>query len=253
MADKTGIAWTDHTWNPWLGCFKVSQGCKHCYADTLTSGRMGLDVFGPDLTKRKRTGKQVWSNPRKWDREALEARTPARTFCASLADFFEDAPGPNAWRPDAWRVIRSTPWLDWQLLTKRPELLSRMLPDDWGDGYPNVWLGTSIESNEVQERSIKLVSVPAVVHFISYEPALAPIDQVSLFDIEWIIVGGESGPGYRPMDFDWVRDVRRRCEMLDIAFFFKQSAAIRTEMGIKLDGEIVRNYPAGWNREAITA
>lgn len=259
MSDTTAIAWTDHTWNPWMGCHKVSQGCKHCYAETLTTRRMGLDVWG--LTgNRRRTSPQIWNRPKRWNREAIASGVPKRVFCASLADVFEDytnpdgGEGPNEWRKDIWQVIRENTWLDFQLLTKRPENIARMLPPDWAtafpgfDYYPNVWLGTSIEDNRVVDRAPELVKVPAIIHFVSYEPAIGPADQLDLTDIEWLIAGGESGPGYRPMDLDWVRDIRKRCESGTTTFFFKQSAAPRTEMGIELDGKIVRNYPDAWER-----
>lgn len=226
-----------------MGCHKVSAGCKHCYAETLTKKRMKIDVWGLH-GGRQRTGKPVWARPRRWDRDAAEAGEVRRVFCASLADVFEDEPGPNEWRPDVFDVIRSTPHLDYQLLTKRPENLSRMLPDDWGEhGWSNVWLGTSIEDNEVVERAEILTAVPAAIHFVSYEPAIGPVDKLNLEGLEWLIAGGESGPGYRPMDLDWVLDIRSRCDDEGVAFFFKQSAAFRTEMGIDALGEIVREYP----------
>jgi protein gp37 len=255
MADRTAIAWTDHTFNPWMGCFKVSQGCKHCYAETLTKGKMQLDVFGYDTSKRKRTGKATWRKPFLWNRDAEAMRTPARVFCASLADVFEDAPGPNEWREDVWNVIRANPWLDFQLLTKRPENIPDMLPDTWADnpwGYwPNVWLGTSIEDNRVAERAPILTSTPAIVHFISYEPAIGPGDQIPLEGLEWMIVGGESGPGFRRMDLLWAFDMWDRCKAEDVAFFFKQNSAARTEMGIDALGEVVREYPLGWDRGGV--
>jgi protein gp37 len=251
MGDLTSIAWTDHTLNPWMGCFKVSDGCKHCYADDLTSGRMGLDVFGYDTSKRKRTSAQIWNRPYRWNRDAWAAKEPARVFCASLADVFEDAPGPNRWRPELFKIVRVTPWLDWQFLTKRPENFSRMLPDDWGNGWCNVWLGTSIEDNRVIERAEHLTATPAGVHFISYEPAIGPLDELSLDHIEWMIVGGESGPKYRPMDLDWARDMRRRCYGTQTAFFFKQNSAFRTEMGIDALGEVIREYPLSWHRPRV--
>lgn len=242
MGEKTAIAWTDATWNPWMGCHKVSAGCKHCYAETLTKKRMGLDVWGLH-GRRQRTGKAVWARPYKWNAEARSEGVRRRVFCASLADVFEDEPGPNAWRSDVFDVIRDCHWLDFQLLTKRPENFKRMLPDDWNDGWANVWLGTSIEDNEVAHRALDLTSVPAVVHFVSYEPAIGPLNRLNLTDIEWVIVGGESGPGYRPMDLAWARDMQRRCRDAGVAYFFKQNAAPRTEMGIDVLGGVYRDYP----------
>lgn len=166
-----------------------------------------------------------------------------RVFCASLCDVFEDHVVANATRPRLWRLIKSTPMLDWQLLTKRPERIAANLPDDWGDGWPNVWLGTSIESNEYCHRADTLRKIPATVHFVSYEPALGPLDDINLENIQWLIYGGESGPGWRREDKQWARDVRDKCAIAGTAFFHKQSAGYRTELGIELDGEIVRNYP----------
>jgi protein gp37 len=249
MADKTAIAWTDHTWNPWMGCHKVSAGCKNCYAETLTKNRMGIDVWGLN-GRRQRTGKAIWARPFTWDLEARAEGRPHRVFCASLADVFEDEPGPNEWRSDVFDVIRQCKWLDFQLLTKRPENLARMLPDDWGGGWPNVWLGTSIEDNSVAYRSDALTAVPAWVHFVSYEPAIGPLDLLDLGGIEWMIVGGESGPGHRKMDLEWARDMQRRCKEMDVPFFFKQNHGHRTELGIDALGGIFRDYPASAVRTA---
>ena len=234
-----------------MGCQRVSQGCIHCYAETLTQNRMRINVFG-SKDKRRRTGKAVWSKPPAWNRVAMYEREPRRVFCASLADVFEDAPGPNEWREDVWQMIHNCPWLDFQLLTKRPENIARMLPDDWDHNpwgfWPNVWLGTSIEDNRVADRAPILVENSAVVHFISYEPAIGPADKIDLEHIEWMIVGGESGPGFRPMLTSWAIDMWDRCRDNDVAFFFKQGAAPRTEMHIDLLGEIVREYPVAWDR-----
>jgi protein gp37 len=250
LGTQTAIAWTDHTFNPWMGCHKVSQGCTHCYAETLVKRRLGLPgVWGADLN-RQRT-KTPWAKVPRWNADARDAGVPARVFCASLADVFEDAPGPNAWREDVFDLIRECDWLDFQLLTKRPENIARMLPDDWYEGWPNVWLGTSIEDNRVAERGPILTAVPAIVHFVSYEPAIGPLDQLDLEGIDWMIVGGESGPGYRPMNLEWARDMQIRCWDLDIPYFFKQAAAPRTEMGIDALGRIYRAYPEAWDREAV--
>jgi len=254
VAENSLIAWTDHTFNPWMGCAKVSQGCKHCYAITLTQNRMGIDVFGS--SPRQRTRPQVWNRPHRWNREAEERREPLRVFCASLADVFEDHPQVNKWRPEVFDVIRQCPWLDFQLLTKRPENFTRMLPDDWTDeyvdGYPNIWLGTSIEDNRVADRAHDLRAVPAMVHFVSYEPAIGPLTNLDFYDLEWMIVGGESGPGHRKLDLDWAEDMRLRCEKAGVAYFFKQDSGYRTEMGIDALGRVYREYPSTWDRAEVS-
>jgi protein gp37 len=161
-----------------------------------------------------------------------------------MCDVFEDHPIANRERPRLWDLIRSTPQLHWQILTKRPERIEALLPKDYdAAGWGHVWLGTSIENSEYAFRADILRQLPAAVRFISYEPALGPLDDLNLSGIDWLIYGGESGPGYRKHDLAWPRAIRRRCEEDGVAFFYKQSSAPRTEMGIELDGEIVRNYP----------
>lgn len=251
MAENSKIAWTDHTFNPWVGCQRVSQGCVHCYAETLVTGRMGRDVWG---AKGKRERTKTWGQPVKFNREAEARQEPAKVFCASLADVFEDAPGPNEWRPDLWRLIFDTPWLDWLLLTKRPENIAKMLPDEWAPGgWGNVWLGTSIEDYRVAERASILAAVPAHVHFISYEPAIGPLglDPADLDPIEWLITGGESGPGHRPMDLEWARDAQDLCTSTDTAFFFKQSSGPRPETGVDALGGIFRDFPESVSRRTL--
>jgi len=242
MSEKTIIAWTDHTFNPWMGCTKVSDGCKNCYAETLTTNRMGLDVWGPK-NKRQIT-KAPWQNVRQWQRAAGKAGVIRRVFVASLADVFEPRPELVEPRARFWQIVRESPNLHFQVLTKRPENFADMLPDDWGDeGYANVWLGTSVEDMRVAHRADILRATPAVVRFISYEPAIGPLNDLDISGIDWIIYGGESGPGYRQEDKQWARDMRDKCRAAGVAFFHKQSSAYRTEVGITLDGEIVREYP----------
>jgi protein gp37 len=246
MAENSLIAWTQNTFNPWIGCVKVSDGCKNCYAETLVVNRMGRPgLWGPaKTTQRQRTSPANWQRVRRWNVEARKAGVAMRVFCASLADVFEDHPDTNKARPDLFELWRTTPFLHWQVLTKRPENMRWMLPADWGDnGFPNVWLGTSIENMKVAERADDLNEIPAVVRFISYEPALGPLDDLDLRGIHWVIYGGESGPNFRPHDLAWPRAMRAKCAAERVAFFYKQSSAPRTEMGIQLDGEIVRNYP----------
>lgn len=243
MADKTLIAWTDHTFNIAWGCTKISPGCTHCYAETL-SRRFGWDVWGREATRRTFAEKH-WQKPVLWDEEAAKAGQRRRVFSSSMCDLFEDHPVVAAEREKLWELIRRTPWLDWQLLTKRADRIGANLPSDWRDGYPNVWLGVSIESNDYVERADHLREIPATIRFISYEPALGPLPDLDLTGIHWVIYGGESGPKYRDHDLEWPRVMKARCEAAGVAFFYKQSAAIRTEMGIELDGAIVRNYPRG--------
>lgn len=237
------IAWTDNTFNPAMGCTKVSAGCAHCYAETLTKNRMGLDLWGPK-GKRQVTSDANWKKPLAWNRDAERTGQRGLVFCASLCDWAEDHPTLAEVRPRLFELIRATPMLDWQLLTKRAHLVREFLPPDWGhDGYPNVWLGTSIEDMRVADRAAHLRRIPATIRFISYEPALGPLDDLDLNGIDWVIYGGESGSGFRPHDLAWPRAMRAKCAATNTAFFFKQSAAFRTEMGTTLDGETVRQFP----------
>ena len=249
MSEKTIIAWTDHTFNPWMGCHKISPGCKNCYAETLTKNRMGLHLWGPAKTTRRQRTKAPWANVRKWNRRAslaigvLGEGMPSLCFTASLADVFESHPELIKPRADMWDLMRECENLHFQILTKRPENIEAMLPDDWGNGWPNVWLGTSIENNDYVGRADILRAIPAAIRFISYEPALGPLPDMNLAGIDWLIYGGESGPGYRDHDLQWARDIRELCAESETAFFYKQASAYRTEMGITLDGEIVRRFP----------
>ncbi len=160
-----------------------------------------------------------------------------------MCDVFEDHPMIDTEREKLWDLIRTTTHLDWQLLTKRPERIKDNLPEDWNYGYPNVWLGTSIENNDYAWRADHLRELPAVVRFVSYEPALGPLNELDLNGIDWMIYGGESGRGFRPHDLAWPRDMRARCAHAHIAFFYKQSPNFFTERGTTLDGETVREYP----------
>lgn len=419
MSEKTGISWTDYTFNPWMGCEKVSPGCSHCYAETLTKGRMGLSVWGKN--PRQRISDAYMRKPLKWDRD-VEKTGKDKVFCGSLMDWAEDNEGIKLQRVRLWAVIAATKNLKWQMLTKRPENIVEFSPTVIPD---NVWLGVSIENADYAYRADILRQIPAKVRFISYEPALGPLDlrrffgyrmksekehnneprriclscgyqwrdgdrlvwknlegigelrwqndkgaaqtsraqdsvglssgsenggrqkdlrggtQVGLLPsprkhperlddqspkwhqrrqqdrqfgignvlgesstqnnagtiqperraqpsgevdrctscgnsetawargetfrdsngfwhqlparfqnsggsaalIHWIIVGGESGTNFRPMNLDWARSMRKQCLGTDTAFFFKQSSAFRNETGIELDGEIIHEFP----------
>lgn len=241
MGIETVIAWTDHTFNPWMGCVKVSDGCKNCYAEALTKNRMGIKVWGPK--SERQVTKSPWANVVAWNKSAKKDGVIRRVFCASLCDIFEDHPTANATRPRVWDLIASCQHLHFQLLTKRPERIAQCLPQSWGDGWGNVWLGTSIEDMRVAHRADCLRSIPAIVRFISYEPAIGNLDALDITGIDWVIYGGESGPGHRPEDKNWARVMRDKCAANGTSFFHKQSAGYKTEMGITLDGVIIREYP----------
>ncbi len=223
MGFDSSIEWTTHTFNPWWGCTKVSDGCKFCYAETL-SHRYGHDVWGVGKERRLMSD-TYWKQPAKWNAAAKSAGQRSRVFCASMADVFEEQ-APEGQRERLWQVIRETPHLDWQLLTKRPHLIAGLLPNDWGTGWPNVWLGTSIEDARVVERVQQLKSVAAVVHFLSLEPLIGPLPNLPIEHIEWVIVGGESGPGARRMAPEWVRGIKQQCLDSGTALFFKQVGAV---------------------------
>jgi protein gp37 len=223
MAEVTAISWTDHTYNPWIGCTRVSLGCDHCYAEADWDKRYHRVEWGGARSRTKSEG------PANWDRKAREAGVRRRVFCASLADVFDNQV-PDEWRADLWDLIDRCRALDWMLLTKRPQNIANMLPSGWP--WPHVWLGTTTENQiEANRRLPILLRIPAVVHFASVEPQLGPVDLRSYLNagLDWIIIGGESGPGCRPFDSDWARDVRDQCQASGIAFFMKQLGGVRNK------------------------
>lgn len=226
MGANSKIEWTHHTFNPWWGCVKVSDGCKHCYAETL-SHRWGNDFWGVDKA-RKSMSDQYWHQPFRWDAAAKADGERRRVFCASMADVFEDRRDLDHWRRKLWDMIELTPNLDWLLLTKRPENIARLIDQRWLENpRPNVWLGTTCEDiNQAYRRAFALLKVPARVRFLSCEPLLGPIDfmwdRSMRIGLDWVIVGGESGHGARPMNPEWARSIRDQCFHNDVAFFMKQ-------------------------------
>ena len=238
MAKNSNIEWTDHTFNPWIGCHKVSDGCKNCYAEEMMDKRYGNAKWGVQGT-RQRTTANYWKQPLSWNRKAEAEGSRHRVFCASLADVMEDREGLGSIRQDLFRLIEATPNLDWLLLTKWPENYLRFLPDAWlSSPQPNVWLGTSIENQATaDERIPHLIRTPAVVRFVSAEPLLGEINlglcgvvpatilpkYTPVYSvIHWVIVGGESGRKARPMHPRWVRSLQEQCTDAGVAFFFKQ-------------------------------
>lgn len=251
---NTRIEWTDKTFNAWWGCIPVSPGCDHCYADTLAR-RWGHDVFqhrGP----RRMLSDDYWRQPLAWNREAQRTGVPIRVFTMSMGDLFEDHPQVTEARERLWPLIDQTPWLRWQLLTKRPRNVTGMVP--WGNAWPDhVWLGTSAEDQHwANIRIPALLQIPAAVRFLSCEPLLGPIDLKQavipmgsqrghgltasyvhagdcctrrLHGIDWVIAGGESGPNARPMHPRWATGLRDQCRAAGVAFFFKQWGAYAPE------------------------
>lgn len=231
MGADTAIEWCDHTFNPWLGCTKVSPACDHCYAEGWAK-RTGQAALWQG--ERRRTSAANWRQPLRWNQVAKALGVRRRVFCASLADVFDNQV-PEEWREDLWRLIIDTPHLDWLLLTKRPQMIARFLPNAWGrDGLPNVWLGTTVENQEEAERRIpNLLAVPARLRFLSCEPLLGPVKFYPPWistsggwrheaRIGWVIAGGESGRGARPPRIEWVRSLRDQCAEARVPFFFKQ-------------------------------
>jgi protein gp37 len=244
MSEHSKIEWTDHTFNLVWGCVKSTAGCDNCYADTL-SNRYGYDVWGPGKPRRT-FGPAYWAKPLSWDREARKAGVRRRVFCSSMTDVFLNDPTINAEREKLWPLIRSTPDLDWQILTKHAERIATNLPADWGEGYPNVWLGVSVENDDTRWRIAKLVEVPAAVRFLSVEPMLGPVNVFAMDRIGWVICGGESGHHARPMDLNWARELRDYCRELRIPFFLKQLGGARDKRGHEdaiLDGQRWVQFP----------
>lgn len=226
MAKNSHIEWTTHTFNPWWGCQKISPACDNCYAETWAK-RVGETLWGQDADRRF-FGDVHWQQPIKWNQEAAREGRRPRVFCASMADVFEPRSILNDERDRLWDLIKQTPNLDWLLLTKRPQYILSMSP--WGANWPhNVWVGTSVENQRLAElRLPDLLSVPAVVRFLSCEPLLGPLDLSSWVDrpplnpINWVIAGGESGARSRPMHPHWVTGLLNQCERAAIPFHFKQ-------------------------------
>lgn len=234
--EDSKIGWTDHTFNPWIGCDSVGAGCKNCYAKEFANrftNKLG-NCWGVGAT-RYITSDSYWAKPLTWNRKAAAAGKRAKVFCASLADIF-DVDGPADARERLWALIRRTPHLDWLILTKRPNNFKRYLPADWGEGYENVWLGVTCE-NRIQgyPRVDALRRTPAKVRFVSCEPLLEDVSTIDLTGIDWVIVGGESGKSpaaLRQFDIAWVRSLKVRCEEMNIMIFVKQLGNVPVENGI---------------------
>lgn len=251
--EQSKIQWTGVTWNPWHGCRKVSEGCRFCYM-YRDKYKYGQD---PRVVLKSTSN---FSNPLKWE-------SPQLVFTCSWSDWFiEEA---DEWRNEAWEIIKNTPQHTYQILTKRPERILRCLPKDWGDGYPNVWLGVSVESNKVKHRIITLTKVPARFRFVSAEPLIEELDLSDDYDvlsqkIHWMIIGGESGnetgkSRYRPCEISWIEKLIEQSIDNGVGVFVKQVGtylAKQANMNDKHGGNInewvntikVREFPENISR-----
>ena len=253
MGDRSAIEWTDATWNPVTGCTKVSTGCDHCYADTLAQGRLRstylrrLPVVDTKENRYDPFAVRLWperlDQPARWDE-------PRMVFVNSMSDLFhQDIPEPFV--RAIFEMMLSIDWHIYQALTKRPSRAKRFWKRnqdlfDGGKIPAHIWMGTSVENQDVTYRVRHLREVPATVRFLSCEPLLGPMT-LDLEDIHWVIVGGESGPHYRPMNLNWARDIRDQCLTTDVPFFFKQVGGRTPKAGGRLlDGR-------EWNDSPVTA
>lgn len=280
MSENSKIEWCHHTFNPWIGCTKVGPGCDNCYAEADFDKRRHVVQWGAGQP-RKRTAASNWAHPLRWNAEAERLGVRYRVFCASLADVFDNEV-PAEWRADLFDLIERTPHLDWLLVTKRIGNVRQMIPDRWSVCMPpNLWLGITVVNQAEADRDIpKLLGLKVSVRFLSMEPLLGPVDlrfhvfseptgnfrthagkrQMELRKpvdggLHWVIVGGESGPGARPMHPQWARDLRDHCAAAGVPFLFKQHG----EFADMQTARIVQSGPvmdskgnvADWMRQAV--
>lgn len=244
MGTRTGIEWTDATWNPMTGCTKISSGCDHCYAHLIAHTKTRDTYLRALPVKDTPSNRGDPFAPRFWEerlRQPLSWREPRRIFVNSMSDVFHAHFSVERIR-QVFDVMVEASWHQFQVLTKRPERALRLadkLP--WPE---NVWLGTSVENMDVAARVDALRAVPAAVRFISAEPLLGPLGRLSLKDIHWVIGGGESGPEYRPVNLEWARSLRDLCEKRNVPFFWKQWGGRTPKSGGReLDGMMWDEYP----------
>lgn len=248
MAEKSPIEWTDATWNPVAGCSLASAGCTNCYAMRMAARLEAMGVQKYAGLTRKSGGRAKWTGKITCDDVALSVpenwRKPRKVFVNSMSDLFHEAV-PDEFILKVWNVMEATPRHDYQLLTKRPDRMKRLLCRSDIPVLPNVWLGTSVESQEVVHRIDALRETPAAIRFISFEPLIGPINDADLAGIAWAIVGGESGPQARPMEESWVLRIKQLCRAHGAAFFFKQwGGTNKKATGRVLNGRTYDEMPA---------
>lgn len=228
MGETTGIEWTQATWNPWVGCHKVSPACAHCYMFREQK------MYGKNPNVVLRTKPATFDAPLKWKQGRL-------IFTCSWSDFFIEEADP--WRLDAYRIMRDTSHHTYQVLTKRPERIRKDYPWIW-TVPENIWMGVSVENARYYSRIDKLELVPAAIRFLSIEPSLGRMQNLPLDGIGWVIVGGESGPGFRPFNETWAREIRDQCVAKNIPFFLKQKSGLwPKKIERTLDGKLWEQMP----------
>jgi protein gp37 len=234
----SNISWTDHTFNPWQGCTKVGPGCDNCYAEKMDKRQGGNHWVLPP----RMMADSNWKRPFTWNRKAAKTQERLKVFCGSMCDVF-DKNAPDGQRDRLFDAINKTPGLDWQLLTKRAVNINKYLPEDWGDGYDNVWLGVTVENKKHGLPRIEhLKKLPAKIKFLSIEPLLEDLGTLNLNGIDWVIVGGENAAKAkaRVMKKEWVLNIKEQCESQSVPFFFKQWSGNRNCM---LDGIEIKQWP----------
>jgi protein gp37 len=247
MAGLSDIEWTDATWNPVSGCLMVSPGCTHCYAMRMAARLQSMEHPAYAAVTRKSGGRPVWTGRLHINDAALEIplrwRLPRRIFVNSMSDLFQDGV-PREFIRRVWNVMERAAWHTYQVLTKRPENMLACIESERLASLPNVWLGTSVENADYVDRIAVLQKIPAAIRFVSFEPLLGSIGRISLRDIHWAIVGGESGPSARPMDARWVTEIKSMCDVSGTAFFFKQwGGTNKKKAGRLLQGRTWDAYP----------
>jgi protein gp37 len=244
---ETSIEWTDATWNPVAGCTVLTAGCTNCYAMRMAAR---LDAMGVSKYKgltRRSGSRSVWTGKLRTDVKSLEIpkawSKPRKVFVNSMSDLFhEDVPATFIQR--VWGVMKDTPRHTYQILTKRPARMADILSKERFEVLPNVWLGTSVEDGRVLHRLDEIRRVPAAIRFVSLEPLIGSVAAGNFKDIQWAIVGGESGPHAREMRSEWVEEIQDMCRQSKTAFFFKQWGGVRPKSGGRmLNGQEWNQYP----------
>jgi protein gp37 len=248
MAGLSDIEWTDATWNPVAGCLMVSPGCTNCYAMRMASRLQAMDHPNYRATVRKSGGRPVWTGKINLIEKALDVplswKKPRKIFVNSMSDLFQDGV-PDTFIARVWEVMTKADQHIYQILTKRPENMRRVVTQLKLKPAPHIWLGTSVESSAYVDRIDELRETPAGVRFISFEPLIGAVGSVNLKDIHWAIVGGESGPSAREMNSSWVDEIKRQCRAHRTAFFFKQwGGTNKKAAGREFKGRTWDEFPA---------